>query len=380
MTDMASRVHLKVLVCGGGIAGNALSFWLTKLGHNVTVLEKYPGLRATGLQLDLRGAGIEVMKRMGLEQAFRAKRTPEEGMQMVDSTGKQRAWFPAIKPKAGEKQGFTTEYEMMRGDICRILHDAAVSRSTRAGVKTSAEYVFGTAIKSFQQNDLAVDVHFEDGTSGSYDLLVGADGQWSRTRRMMLASGPDSVTAGGSDGFHPVPGLYFACFTMQRPIQEGEGYIATSYLATKRRGILTRRHSPTEIQVTLSCREDSEWMRNVSRGDVNAEKKAMANIFEGAGWQSDEIVEAMRKSPDFYGERLGFVKLAPWWVHTYSPAKLDVMLGGVSVRRRARTASWLRSIHMKQNSDPLWMKCQKGFWKTPQKSGRWRRLLHKSPL
>lgn len=47
---MAPRVILKVLICGGGIAGNALAFWLTKLGHNVTVLEKYPGLRTTGLQ------------------------------------------------------------------------------------------------------------------------------------------------------------------------------------------------------------------------------------------------------------------------------------------------------------------------------------------
>ncbi|ROV98447.1 hypothetical protein VPNG_08523 [Cytospora leucostoma] len=309
---MASRVNLKVLICGGGIAGNALAFWLTKLGHNVTVLERHPGLRATGLQLDLRGPGIDVMKRMGLEQAFRAKRTPEEGMQMVDSTGRQRAWFPATKPKDGEKQGFTTEYEIMRGDICRILHDAAVSNTTRAGVKASARYIFGTAVESFVQNADAVDVRFEDGTSGSFDILVGADGQWSRTRRMMLADGPEPIKAGGSDGLYQIPGLYFAYFTMQRPIQEGEGYIATSYLAPKRRGIMTRRHSPTEMQVMLSCRNDSELMRNIPRGDINAEKEAMANIFEGAGWQTDEIVEAMKKAPDFYCERLGLVKLSPW--------------------------------------------------------------------
>lgn len=48
--DMASRANLRVLICGGGIAGNTLAFWLTKLGHNVTVLERYPHLRATGLQ------------------------------------------------------------------------------------------------------------------------------------------------------------------------------------------------------------------------------------------------------------------------------------------------------------------------------------------
>lgn len=252
------------------------------------------------------------MKRMGLEKMFQAKRTPEEGMQMVNNTGRQRAWFPAVKPKGGEKQGFTTEYEVMRGDICRILHDAAASNSTRAGAKTSAKYIFNTAVGSFVQSPSAVDVRFEDGTSDSYDLLVGADGQWSRTRHMMLAAGPEPIKAGGSGGLHHIPGLYFAYFTMQRPIQDGEGYIATSYLAPKKRGIMTRRHSPTELQVILSCRTNSELMRNIPRGDVDAEKEAMARIFQGAGWQSDEIVAAMRKAPDFYCERPGLVKIAPW--------------------------------------------------------------------
>jgi 2-polyprenyl-6-methoxyphenol hydroxylase-like FAD-dependent oxidoreductase len=54
---------MKVLINGGGIAGNALAFWLSKLGHSVTVVERFPTLRTTGLQIDLRGHGIEVMKR-----------------------------------------------------------------------------------------------------------------------------------------------------------------------------------------------------------------------------------------------------------------------------------------------------------------------------
>lgn len=49
-TAMASSADLKVLISGGGIAGNALAFWLTKLGHDVTVVERFPGLRTTGLQ------------------------------------------------------------------------------------------------------------------------------------------------------------------------------------------------------------------------------------------------------------------------------------------------------------------------------------------
>lgn len=79
---------MKVLVSGGGVAGNALSFWLSRMGHDVTVVERFHAIRSTGLQIDLRGHGIEVLKRMGLEQAFRSKSAPEQGWQLVDSFGK----------------------------------------------------------------------------------------------------------------------------------------------------------------------------------------------------------------------------------------------------------------------------------------------------
>ncbi|KAJ5202497.1 hypothetical protein N7449_004576 [Penicillium cf. viridicatum] len=75
---------LKVLICGGGIAGPALVFWLSKLGHDLTVVERFPSLRVSGQQLDLRGPGISVMKRMGLEDLFDSQSIKEAGIQFVD--------------------------------------------------------------------------------------------------------------------------------------------------------------------------------------------------------------------------------------------------------------------------------------------------------
>lgn len=83
--------RLKILICGGGIAGNALAFWLSKLSHDVTVIERWPGLRTSGLQLDLRGHGIEDMKRMGLDKAIRSKCANEAGTELLDSSGKSWA-------------------------------------------------------------------------------------------------------------------------------------------------------------------------------------------------------------------------------------------------------------------------------------------------
>lgn len=303
-----ARPSLKVLISGAGIAGNTLAFWLTRLGHDVTVVERYPVLRTAGLQLDLRGPGIEVLRRMGLEQAFRAKSAPEKGMQIVDSKGRQRAYFPASESGGKDRQSLTSEFEIMRGDLCRLFYDAATTPARING----ANYKFGTAIESFEQDDSSVKVRFENGETERYDLLVGADGQWSRTRRMMLGLEAGSSGIPNADGLNPVEGLYFAYFTLRRPIKEEEKYIATSYLAPGKRGIMVRRHSPHEMQVMLSCKTDSTRLKNARRGDVEEEKRAFAEIFQGAGWQSEDLVKSMKDADDFYCERLGVVKLEPW--------------------------------------------------------------------
>lgn len=285
-------INLKILICGGGIAGNAVAFWLSKLGHDVTLIERLPSLRSTGLQLDLRGHGVEVMRRMGLEQAFRAKTVNEQGLQIVDRTGKVRAYFPANRTGKG-LQSFTTDFEIMRGDFVQILYNAT---------REKAKYVFGISVESFEQYESSVEVLFSDGKRDRFDLLVGADGQGSHTRRMMLGPGkPDPI--------HFL-GQYMGYFTIPRDIQEGEEYIATSYVAPGKRFLLTRRHNPHQVQVYMSC--DSTRLKNITRGDVEKEKEAMAEIFLGAGWQTPQILEALKLADDFYLERPGVVRLDTW--------------------------------------------------------------------
>ncbi|KAF2483509.1 hypothetical protein BDY17DRAFT_297527 [Neohortaea acidophila] len=286
---------LKVLISGGGVAGTALAFWLSKLNHDVTVVEHFSTLRTTGLQIDLRGHGIEVLKRMGLESAFRAKAAPEEGMQFVDRAGRNRAYFGANKTGSGA-QGITSDYEIMRGDLCRIIHDATGE---------SAKYVFGTSVTSIRQTGDGVEATFRDGHTEKYDLLVGCDGAFSSTRKMMLAA--DDATA----GFNPI-GDYNAYMTFKRPIEEGERYVGMMYLATEKRALLTRRHSPEDMQLYLLMSKADPRLLDVRRGDVEAEKQAFAEIFRDAGWRTPELLKEMQQADDFYCERIGIVKLDSW--------------------------------------------------------------------
>lgn len=291
--------QLKILIIGAGIAGTALAFWLAKLGHDVTVIERYPELRASGLQIDLRGHGIEVMKRMGLEQAFRDVAVHETGLEVVDGAGRQWAWFPANTSGKGP-QSFTSEWELMRGDMCRIMHD----RSKKWGAK----YVFGKTVVTFDEGSTAqepgsgVDVTFSDGSTDRFDLMVGADGASSRTRRMLLSPDKDVLQYMRQS---------IAYFTLPREQKPGEDRRGTGYFTTGGRGVLIRRHDPHLIQVYLLF--NSHYLENVKRGDVPAEKAALAKVFRGAGWRVDEFLKGMLEgADDFYCAHAGVVKLDAW--------------------------------------------------------------------
>jgi 2-polyprenyl-6-methoxyphenol hydroxylase-like FAD-dependent oxidoreductase len=72
-----------VLVSGGGIAGPALAYWLSRISHapdlSITILERSPSPRTTGQAVDLRGVAVKIMQQMGLEAEVRRRNTTEKG-------------------------------------------------------------------------------------------------------------------------------------------------------------------------------------------------------------------------------------------------------------------------------------------------------------
>jgi len=299
----ALPIHMKVLISGAGMAGSSLAFWLAKLGHEVTVIERFPDLRATGLQIDLRGHGISVLKRMGLSDIYRSMAVPEQGLQVVDRSGRRRAFFPANTSGKG-LQSFTTDWEIMRGDLCHLLHDAAV--------KHGAKYVFGSMVEGFQEKEVeGLEVNFKDGKKEVFDLLVGADGVHSRTRTMMLPGAPDAFyPIGASRG----SGTIIAYCTIPCPIQEGEEYIATMFMAPGRRGVMTRRNNADSIQAYLGYTTNLAGIdrMNSARGDITKQKSVLTETLRGAGWRMEELLKSLGDATDFYCEHLGLVKLEKW--------------------------------------------------------------------
>ncbi|WP_172382480.1 FAD-dependent monooxygenase [Streptomyces sp. MNP-20] len=291
MPKKIAKRSLRILVAGGGVTGQALAFWLTRGGHQVTVAERFPALRASGAQVDLRGQGIEAVKRMGLLDTVRSRLVDEAGVAFVNSRGKPKATIMANTSGKG-RQTLTSEYEIMRGDLVRILHDAA---------KDDTAYVFGKSVDGFDQDDRQVTAHFSDGTSGAYDVLIGADGQGSRIRRALLP-----------EGFDPYwrVGIHMAYWFVPRIASDSN--IRDTYMVPGGRQIMRRSHNPAETQVYFVMREESAEASAIHRAPVERQQDFWAGRFRDAGWQTERFIADMETSPFFYSQEIAQVRTATW--------------------------------------------------------------------
>lgn len=170
----------RVLVVGAGIAGPALAYWMHRYGYEVSVLERGPVLRTDGYKVDIRGAAMDAVERMGLKEELERHETDMRYLSFVDTAGRKLATVPAaLFMGRGD-----VDLEVMRGDLSRVLYDAT---------RTRVDYRFDDTVTELTQNDHAVDVVFQRAAPETFDLVLGADGLHSVVRRLAFGAEPDLV-------------------------------------------------------------------------------------------------------------------------------------------------------------------------------------------
>ncbi|EED17138.1 monooxygenase, putative [Talaromyces stipitatus ATCC 10500] len=284
---------LKVLICGGGCAGPALAYWLSKCGHQVVVVERFPSLRASGAQIDLRAQGIEIVKRMGLLDVIRTKLVDEVGFSFVDSQGRVKATIMANKSGKGA-QSLTSEFEIMRGDLVRVLYDAT---------KDNVKYVFGKKVEYHEQDEQQVMVYFSDGSSDYFDLLVGADGQGSRIRQAILT--PPNTNPYKRLGVHIA--YYFV------PRTQDDTDTSHMYHCAGGRVIMRRSHNQEQSQVYLFLRDGSEELQSLSKAPLEQQKEFWSQRFADAGWQAPRFLGDIKTTDNFYCQEVVQVRINSWY-------------------------------------------------------------------
>lgn len=185
-----SQQPLSILISGAGVAGASLALTLArqpgfKMQPNITLIEKSPVPRTTGQAVDIRGPGVDVITKLGLEPEIKARHTTETGIAFLNSKGTTAAVFPATGDV--KNQGASSEYEILRGDLTSLLLDG-VDEAKEKGAKVNV--VYGEYIDTMEEraDSSGVDVYFANGkiSNQKFDVVIGADGIASKTRRLMF--------------------------------------------------------------------------------------------------------------------------------------------------------------------------------------------------
>lgn len=274
-----------VLIIGSGIAGPVLAHFLHRKNIQVTIVERAPQLRSYGQTIDLRGAGREVARRMGIDAEVRNRITREAGLAFVDAAGDVKASFTA---DSFGGQGLVCDTEILRGELVDLLYEHS---------RRDAEYLFGDHPLTVTDLGDQVRVVFASGAERSFDLVIGADGIRSRTRRLVC---PDTPAIHYLD-------MYTAYFTI--PYQPGDGQWARWYNAGRGRTLLLRPDNQGTTRAFLSFRSKHRGHEELSRAEQQA---LLHEVFADAGFDTARVLRDMAQSPDFYFEAIGQVKLPQW--------------------------------------------------------------------
>lgn len=176
----ATQKVRRALIVGGGIAGPVAAMALQRAGIGAVVYEAYEGgADDAGAFLTLASNGLDALRAIDAHRLALAEGFPTPRMEIQSGTGKHLGDVP----NGGTLPDGTVSQTLKRADLYRALRDEAVRRGVRIeyGKRlVDAETTPGGGVVA----------RFEDGTEAEGDLLIGADGVHSRTRRIIDPSAP----------------------------------------------------------------------------------------------------------------------------------------------------------------------------------------------
>jgi 2-polyprenyl-6-methoxyphenol hydroxylase-like FAD-dependent oxidoreductase len=273
----------RVLISGAGIAGPTLAYWLARHGLRPTIVERAQGPRSSGNPVDVRGPALPVAERMGIMPKLREAATTATAMTVVDDRG--RVVARVRMPSAG---GTGAEVEIPRADLATVVFDA---------VSDDAEVLFDDTIVTLKQDGDGVDVTFERTGPRRFDLVVGADGLHSVTRRS--AFGPES-------GFVEHLGIYVSTVALGEPSDHPH-----EVLMHNTPGRLVSIH-PSRGNALAAFIFRSPAIAGFDYRDTAQHKRIVADAYADAGWRVPELLDRLATADDVYFDAVSVVRLPAW--------------------------------------------------------------------
>lgn len=250
-----------ISIIGAGLGGLTLASALHRHGIKVVIYEGEASATARwqGGLLDMdEESGQPALKAAGLYDAFLTFVRPgEDAKRVVDSTGD--VLFDAPGSEA------PTRPEIERVDLRKLLIASLPIDTIRWGHKATSF----TPVDGGRHQ-----IAFADGTTATVDLLVGADGAWSKVRALVSDAQPIysgtcfiEIALGGGDQADAASIAAIGDGTMMA-VEPGKGIIA-------------HRHGDGTVTGYVALNRPEEWVRSVDFDDRAAGLAFVAAQFEG---------------------------------------------------------------------------------------------------
>ena len=165
---------MKIAIVGGGIGGLTAALALSQNAHDITVFERSAGIREIGAGVQISPNAGRLLHSLGLGEAYSEVSVNPQRVVL-------RRWEDDSIIRATDlDESFLTQHQVplanvARNELVEILGNAVAARA-------NVTLKFSTHVVKVEPGDSSSEVIFADGSSQSFDIVIGADGIHSVVR------------------------------------------------------------------------------------------------------------------------------------------------------------------------------------------------------
>lgn len=175
----------RVLIIGGGVGGLAAAIGLHQRGIAVEVVERDKDWKVYHVGIIVQANFVRALNMLGLGDNAVAAGYAYRGARFLDIDGNLLKELPG----ATAVDGLPSDLGLTRPALHKVLTEKVLA----LGIPVR----LGVTFESLDDDGEGVDVSFTDGTAGRYDLVIGADGNYSAVRKVLWPDAKPQYTGQG---------------------------------------------------------------------------------------------------------------------------------------------------------------------------------------